>query len=191
MVCALLTTRQKAGPGTAIHKFIKKKPFPLSYRAVLEKEELGDFIVKTLRKNGIIYYNNIAKYLVSNLDKLEDGEWENALKEINRLSGSKPTTKDLERAAAAYIRITFKGFGPKQSRNLLQMLGLTRYEIPIDSRMINWLEEFGYPRPLSSKLLGDRKYYELVLADIQVLCRKAGVKPCILDAAVFKVQGGR
>ena len=27
------------------------------------------------------------------------------------------------------------GFGPKQARNLLQGLGLTRYEIPIDSRI--------------------------------------------------------
>jgi hypothetical protein len=35
---------------------------------------------------------------------------------------------------AGYIQETFEGFGPKQSRNLLQALGLTRYEIPIDIR---------------------------------------------------------
>ena len=38
-----------------------------------------------------------------------------------------------ERQAADYFADHFAGFGPKQSRNLLQSLGLARYEVPIDS----------------------------------------------------------
>src|SRR3712207_8726784 len=36
---------------------------------------------------------------------------------------------------------SLKGFGPKQSRNLLQGLGLTRYEIPIDIRITRWFND--------------------------------------------------
>ena len=39
-----------------------------------------------------------------------------------------------ERETARWIASRLVGFGPKQSRNLLQSLGLGRYEIPLDSR---------------------------------------------------------
>jgi hypothetical protein len=34
-----------------------------------------------------------------------------------------------------------KGVGPTQARNLLQSLGLTWYEIPLDSRVVRWLRD--------------------------------------------------
>ena len=77
------------------------------------------------------------------------------------------------------------GFGPKQARNLLQALGLTRYEIPLDSRITKWLNEFGFPMTLSSSALGDSGYYELVLDGIQELCRHSDGYPCVLDAVIF------
>jgi hypothetical protein len=78
-----------------------------------------------------------------------------------------------------------RGFGPKQSRNLLQMLGVTRYEIPLDSRSTRWLNEFGFPLQLSAQALADRGYYHLVLDGMQALCARARVYPCVLDAAIF------
>ena len=42
-----------------------------------------------------------------------------------------------------------------QCGDLLQALGLTRYEIPIDSRVTRWLNEFGFPIELSPAALGD------------------------------------
>ena len=190
MVHALVTTQQKSGPGTPVYKFIHENPFPLDYDAVRDKQDLSGFIVDTLTNRGILYYNRIAGFLVFNLDKLETDEWVVTLKKCNQLSGCKPTTKRRERDAARYIKETFKGFGSKQSRNLLQMLGLTRHEIPIDSRMKEWLLDFGYPPPLSGKLLADMEYYELVLDDVQALCKKADVPPCLFDAMVFKVKAG-
>ncbi|MDE2911529.1 MAG: hypothetical protein OXL68_01205, partial [Paracoccaceae bacterium] len=149
--------------------------------------EIGRFTPRNV-KHGLRRHKTIAKELAFNLDRLENGEWVTALKKCNELSGRKPTTKRRERYAARYIQETFKGFGSKQSRNLLQMLGLTRHEIPIDSRMSRWLLQFGYPPPLSGKLLGDKEYYELVLDDVQALCKKAGVPPCLFDAMVFRVK---
>lgn len=80
---------------------------------------------------------------------------------------------------------TFAGIGPKQARNLLQGLGLTRYEIPIDSRISKWLEEFGFPVPLSAAALSDGRYYHFISTAIVELCEHCDVYPCVLDAAVF------
>src|SRR5262249_34104697 len=85
----------------------------------------------------------------------------------------------------------FAGFGPKQSRNLLQCLGLTRYEIPIDSRITEWLNEFGFPVHLSAPVLGDRAYYCFVMDGVRELCKVSDVLPCILDAAIFASSDGQ
>ena len=90
-----------------------------------------------------------------------------------------------ERQAADFIDESFYGFGPKQSRNLLQSLGLTRHEIPIDSRIVKWLNGFGFPLMLSATALADRNYYCFVMDGIQEICRACEVMPCVLDAAVF------
>ena len=113
---------------------------------------------------------------------------EKTLKECNRLTTLVSVAE--ERQVATYIDETFKGFGPKQSRNLLQALGLTRYEIPIDSRLIKWLNNFGFPVDLNATALSDRGYYEFVSDGIQELCQKANKYPCIFDAAVFALADG-
>ncbi len=92
---------------------------------------------------------------------------------------------EIERESAEYINDHLKGFGPKQARNLLQSLGLTRYEIPVDSRIIKWLNEFGFPIKLSSTGLTDKNYYNFILDGLQQLCERSGVYPCVLDAAIF------
>jgi hypothetical protein len=94
-------------------------------------------------------------------------------------------TSKSERFAASFLADHFKGLGPKQSRNLLQSLGLTRYEIPIDSRITKWLNGFGFPVRLSAGALSDTNYYEFVSQGIQQLCAKSDVYPCVLDAAIF------
>ncbi len=77
------------------------------------------------------------------------------------------------------------GFGPKKARNLLQELGLTIYEIPIDSRITKWLNKFGFPFKLSSTALSDRNYYNMILDGFQRVCEETGIYPCVLDAAIF------
>ena len=52
-----------------------------------------------------------------------------------------------------------KGIGPTRARNLLQSLGLTRYEIPLDSRVVRWLRDrLGWNIGMES--LSRPEYYE-------------------------------
>ena len=87
---------------------------------------------------------------------------------------------------AEMIADELKGFGPKQSRNLLQILGLSMYELPIDSRVIKWLTNFGFPIIISTKGLQDNNYYNFIMDAIQNLCEQSKVIPCLLDAAIFE-----
>ncbi len=82
------------------------------------------------------------------------------------------------------------GFGPKQSRNLLQGLGLSRYEIPLDSRIAKWLNKYGFPMMLSAAALGDRNYYGLISDGFQQLAQCCEIMPCVLDAAIFSSIDG-
>ena len=185
MVRARLTTRIPVG---VVRRFVGIHRFPLAYETVRSKRSKRNverFIDQVTKKHGFWLHKDIADNLAVNFERLEKSEWPTALGECNRLiriSG----TKETERAVANYIQKTFKGFGPKQSRNLLQMLGLTRYETPIDSRVMNWLNPYLPPHAqLTSRMLSGRKRYESILDDIQELCRKAKIYPRIFDAAVF------
>lgn len=114
---------------------------------------------------------------------LETHLWPTVLEELNALRTK--TSRQAEQAAADFLDENMKGLGPKQARNLLQALGLTRYEIPIDSRVAKWLNEVGFPVQLSAKALADRNYYGFVLDGVQRLCQAANEYPCVLDGAVF------
>jgi len=80
------------------------------------------------------------------------------------------------RHAARFIDETFSGFVPKQSRNLRHGLGLSRYDIPIDSRITIWLNEFGFPIRLTATALGDRNSFEFVSDGCQRLAEAGGLR---------------
>lgn len=184
MVSMRLTTRQKSGPESHVARFIRLNPFPLAYADVHREEAASILIANVLRKaGGIRFADKIASELAQNLDSLEGGLWADTLTQCNRLTQLAPRGVEIE--VAQYIQKHFLGFGPKQSRNLLQSLGLTRYEIPIDSRLTEWLNEFGFPVRLTATALGDENYYRFISDGVQDLCERSGVLPCIFDAAVF------
>lgn len=184
MVCMRLTTQQRSGPKSHVVRFIRKNPFPLAYSTTRSARPTEGFITDTLRAaGGIRFCDKIASELTRNLAILENGEWAQALERCNQLA--RPVSRDREAAVAEYIDQRFNGFGPKQARNFLQSLGLTRYEIPIDSRVTDWLNRNGVPMRLSATALADNNYYRLVSEGVQALCDKAEIFPCILDAAVF------
>jgi hypothetical protein len=111
----------------------------------------------------------------TNLTKLEDNLWGPTLDILDSLRTNKII--GLEREAADFIDNHFAGFGPKQSRNQLQSLGLTQHEIPIDSRITKWLNQFGFPVRLSASALADPNYYCFVMDGFQALCRACDVGP--------------
>lgn len=191
MVYARLTTQQRSGPNTPIYNFINQRQFPLEFETVCLKKNPEKFIAKTLQKWGSIRFcNKIGSDLSKNLLVLKSKKWTSIATKMESLRNPREVTKKRERKVASHIQQLFVGFGPKQSRNLLQMLGLTCHEIPIDSRVMKWLNNnTTFPIKLTAKFVAKKANYELILDDIQKLCGKAKVYPCIFDAAVFVSQG--
>jgi len=191
MVGCLLTSQQKSRPKSAVSKFLDIKPFPLSLE-LCEKNSSIEYMSGILTEfGGIRYSKNIAKFTDENLKWLNSGGWKNIANEAEKLANlrryeAKFEDINQERIAANFIKENLKGFGPKQSRNLWQLLGYTRFEIPLDSRVIKWLNSNNiFPMKITSTALSDINYYEMVLDWIQKLCVDAYVLPCMLDAAIF------
>lgn len=184
LVGCLLTTQQKAGPGSAVKRFLDCQPFPLTFRACA-KRNLEAFTLKTLRATGGIRRSpTIAKQLSINFKLLEDDNlWQSILARAHQLNCSNDPV--LERELAHLLANRFAGIGPKQSRNLIQWLGISKFEIPIDSRITKWLNRTILSFHLSANLLADSTYYDMVSDGIQALCRSADLSPCLFDAAVF------
>jgi len=183
-VGCLLTSQQRSGPDSPISRFMRSDPFPLPYAFFSSHSDPASAASDVLKQaSGIRFTNRIGDFLAENHEKLQQGLWPEMQEALNGLIGEH-TLAD-ERRVAGFVRERLKGFGPKQSRNLLQDLGLTQYEIPIDSRIIKWLNDFGFPIRLSSSALSDPNYYHFVSDGVQALCQQSGILPCVFDAAVF------
>ena len=190
MCACRLTSQQRSGPDAPVIVFLLRKPFPLALHRLRNEPQAEEAIRSTLvQAGGIRFSNQIAKDLNRIFQELEGGGWGLLVELLRGLREG--SGKEQERSVAAWIQ-RYPGFGMKQSRNLLQVLGLTRYEIPLDSRIARWLRENGFAFPLDAGLLGTPSYYLLVMDCLQDLCEKAGVYPCAFDAAVFaSFDGGR
>ena len=189
MLSARLTSAQRSGPGSHVSRFVRTNPFPLALDTVSGADDPAAFIAGRLRHSGgIRFADKIGLEMAGNLKTLESGGWEPTLAACNRLTKANGT-RDLEVEVAGQL-IAFIGFGPKQSRNVLQSLGLTRFEIPIDSRLTDWLNDFGFPVKLTAGALADPNYYALVSDGINRLCGRADVFPCMFDAAIFTEVDG-
>ena len=144
LVLALLTSQQRSTKGSTVDLLEQKEPFPLALPAYQAQTDDG---VRDLLKS-FRYGKRVTDYLRTNHSRLfgERNVWamiEPPLRELLLQRNSPPDVshKDLERKVAQLLADQLKGIGPKQSRNLLQELGLTRYEIPLDSRVAGWLGE--------------------------------------------------
>jgi hypothetical protein len=192
MVSCLLTTQQRSGPESAVARFVYSDPFPLSYKGCIAEKNVAQYCLKVLRGfGGLRFSDKISGQLQANLEILERGGWDEIFEVLDDIP--RPQIAGKERFAADFVDDYFHGFGPKQARNLLQWLGLTKYEIPIDGRMVKWLNRYGFPVALSPAAIADRNYYHFVLGGIQEICRSCGIAPCLLHAAVFVSfdEGGR
>ncbi|MGO9613754.1 MAG: hypothetical protein ACLPX5_12065 [Dissulfurispiraceae bacterium] len=192
VISCLMTTQQRSGPESSVNRFMSATPFPLSlHTCYANKKKLDKFVEKVITDfRGLRRAKSIAEEVDYNFNWLGQNGWAEVQEEIDRLQKCRkrrpqPTDRDIEKNAALYISRNMKGFGPKQSRNLWQSLGLTRYEIPIDSRITRWLNRAGFPLKLSANALSDANYYDFVMDGIQMLCMNSNTYPCILDAAAF------
>lgn len=189
MIACLLTTQQKSGPKSAITRLILEQPFPLTYQTCCATDRLETLVRDVLSQaGGIRRSSRIAVEVSENHKRLESGFWADVETAWGLLAVADDPAE--ERKAARMIDNELKGFGPKQARNLLQVLGLTKYEIPIDSRITKWLQKNNFPLHLTTQALSCPEVYELILDGVQELCRKCDVYPCVLDAAIFASSDG-
>jgi len=189
MISCLITTQQRSGPDSSVIKFICTKPFPLNYQKCKAADNLQKTVEETITTfGGLRRGKNIGEEVAFNFQWLENSGW----KTINDIveDMTKHQTTETERKSSEIIIDNLKGFGPKQSRNLLQSLGLTKYEIPVDSRITKWLTAFDFPMKLSATALSDKNYYNFVLDGFQRICDASGIFPCVMDAAIFQALMG-
>lgn len=189
MVAALLTSQQRSGPDDPVTRFLNLRPFPFDIAACDAEKCLSSYVQAVLQgQRGIRFRKTkLPKFLHDNLPLLTGHCWDECGEMLEYLRQN--VGLDHERLAANFFDDRFKGIGPKQARNVIQMLGLTRYVVPIDSRVVGWMKGIGFP--VSGGGLGDRGYYEFLEDGLQVLCRACEVYPCILDAAVFASRDTR
>lgn len=188
MVCCQLTTMQRSGPESAVARFVRGRSSVLSFAEASKQNDTKAWVLERLDGSGLRRSNIIASNLLQNLNALRV-EWPVLQQRLHRLAtGTLPL---LEREVANAIAKRFDGFGPKQSRNLLQMLCLARHEIPLDSRISDWLNDLPFPIPLNASVLSTAGPYTIVMDGVQALCREVGIEPYLFDAMVFaKVDKG-
>lgn len=199
---ALLTSQQRSGPDSHVSQFLKNELHRLELGQCREEDDISQFIAKTLEAHGgIRYYNNIGDACEKNLQRLDSGGWSDLLKRLDNLieqRNREPVDSDYatEREVAIFLSAGFAGeglhrIGPKQSRNMLQMLGLTRYETPLDSRITKWLNtNLDLPYHITGGGLNNPEFYHFIMDIVQRGCSQANVLPCVFDAAVFTSYDG-
>lgn len=185
LISCLLTSQQKSGPTSKVAQFLRTDPFSFSLQFCLDNLAQLDTVAQTILSEfgGLRFTKKISQQIKVNLQRIVDNEWF-ILREITK---QEVTIEDKywEQSLADTIQKQVKGCGPKQSRNFLQILGITKYEIPIDSRITGWLNKNNFPIHLVAGGLSDPHYYQFISDGIQHLCKQANIYPCLLDAAIF------
>jgi hypothetical protein len=190
LVLAILSSQQASTPGSRWDAFSKVVPFPLaldSYRTMSDLQ-----VQRVIKDAGLRMPTRRADWIRRNFILLfgPEDDWKSLEPELQRLLDQRNTMpvskhKTLERAVAGYLDEKLMGVGPKQARNVLQAVGLTRYEIPLDSRVVNWLAE-NLHWYIHQDDLNDASAYEFWLDRLQSVCYAAGVLPAVFDAAAFE-----
>jgi len=183
MLQCLLLSNQETGADKKITGFFNEIPIILQYQFLSKEAAIEKTVIEMLKGNGLTgYVQKVPGFFSFNFSWLEQSGWE--IETQLKKSIETNLAKEEERELADGIDQQFKGFGSKQARNFLQLLGITKYEIPIGSRVIQWMKDFGFPLSFSLTALQDKAIYHFISDGIQLLCEKAGVYPCMLEAAI-------
>jgi thermostable 8-oxoguanine DNA glycosylase len=145
---------------------------------------LFDFLQRELTKAGLRRAPTIASNLAAIWTLLEEGEWNALLAHLETLRTYPTILK--ERAVIKYLLADkYPGLGQKQSRNFIQWIGVSRYEVPLDSRVLKKMREFGASFVPSGTALTDEVVYLFVQDCLQHVSRALDIYPCMLDACIF------
>ncbi len=178
-----ITTQQKSGFGSPVDLFLKSSNNPvLDYDKCkkLQEQDISEEL-----SNGHLRNNKrIASFLIRIINLLESGEWNILIEKLESLN--KDHTKQEEIQVVQYLHSgLYPGLGLKQSRNFIQWLGLSVFEIPIDSRELKVLKKCKFNFVPGASALQDEVTYLFLESGIQKACELLDIKPCILDACFF------
>ncbi|MGO3868892.1 MAG: hypothetical protein ACTJH7_02345 [Alcaligenes sp.] len=184
-----VTTQQRSGPNSAVSKFLNSESPALDVGICRKSKDVQYLIEQECKSAGlrrsVIIANNLAKTL-NNLEK--EGGWAELQAQLVTLK--EETTLQKERLVSDYLRSgDFPGLGQKQARNFIQWIGLSRYEIPLDSRVLNRLREFGANFVPRGSAMTDETVYLFVQDLVQRIARELELYPCELDACIFASFG--
>jgi thermostable 8-oxoguanine DNA glycosylase len=184
LVGCQVTSIQKSGPGSLVKKFMGSSSTVLKYSRCRDSDGRLKLIESEIRNAGLRFANKIASNLEYILTELESGGWKVLLEKLESLRARPSIVK--ERTVVEFLMFSsFPGLGPKQARNLVQRLGLSRYEIPLDSRILRKLKEFGANFVPGPSGLSDYSVYLFVQEGLQALAKELSIYPCVLDACIF------
>jgi hypothetical protein len=188
MLTCLMSSETDSYPESKIEIMFKKKPYLLSHQYLLKASSIEYTIKEIFQAFGVTkYLERVPKYFSSNFKYLAETNW-NLESEIN-FSLKQDLTKDEERKLADKVDRSFKGFGSKEARSFLLALGVTKYEIPIDYKLLKWLNIFDFPIKFSKIALQDILFYHFVSDGIQKLCEISEIYPCVLYTTIVSSSG--
>lgn len=184
LVGCQVTTQQRSGPNTLASRFLNSNSPALVYTTCNKAISIQKLVKRELSGAGL----RRAPTMAGNLSKIHNvlaaGEWKTLRQYLNTLR-SYPT-KGKELKVVQYLQSKkYPGLGPKQSRNFIQWIGLSRYEVPLDSRVLKKLKELGCTFVPSATALSDETVYRFVQDGVQQIAASLEIYPCILDACIF------
>lgn len=184
LVGCQVTTQQRSGPGSAVDRFLKSNSPVLNVSNCRQAVSIQALAEQELRKAGLRRAPTIAENISTIFSNLETGGWKELRDHLATIE--KNTNARKERAVVDYLTAgSYPGLGQKQSRNFIQWLGLSRYEVPLDSRVLKKLKELGSNFVPSGSSLTDKVVYIFVQDVIQCIAKELNIYPCELDACIF------
>lgn len=184
LVGCQVTTQQRSGLDTPVSRFLRSESVALNYAVCRRSAALHKLLESEFTKAGLRRAPTMAGNLSQILELLENGEWKLLAQHLKTLESN--TTKGKELKVVNYLQSKkYPGLGPKQARNLIQWVGLSRYEVPLDSRVLKKLKEFGCTFVPRATALSDETVYRFVQAGVQQIAASLEIYPCILDACIF------
>ena len=192
-----VTTQQRSGRNTLVTKFLESASPLFDLKVVKKCASLEELAQDELTAAGLRMTKKVPKRLQAIYDLLEDGEWSTLLSQLETIR--KRTTQNKERAVVNYLTglqngsksKRFPGLGQKQSRNFIQWLGLSRWEVPLDSRVLRVLRTQGANFVPKGNSLADATVYLFVQDLLQIIASRLGIFPCELDACMFASGEGK
>lgn len=191
LVVCQVTTQQRSGPDSSVSQFLRSKSPALNFSKCRGASSVQDMIARECTNAGLRRAPTIAGNLQRIYSTLEDGEWSTLIAQLRTLLHE--TSREKERDVISYLLSRggkksshkYPGLGQKQARNFIQHLGLSRHEIPLDSRILKKLKEFGSGFVPSGAALTDEAVYLFVQGALQDIANALGIYPCELDACIF------